>query len=67
MQVARGRPLPAVVYVQMDDKKLDTTLFPDAIVPFTPQKRHITSTHGGKNIISRYENIKIIMVFDVYI
>ncbi len=53
VQVARGRPLPAVVYVQMDDKKLDTALFPDAIVPFTPQQRHITSTHGGKNIISR--------------
>ena len=53
MQVANGRPLPAVVYVKMDNDKLDSALFPDGIVPFTPQQKHVTNTHGGKNTITR--------------
>ena len=58
-QVSNGRPLPSVVYVKMDNEKIDTTLFPDRIVAFTPQERHVTKTHGGKNIVTRQVDKKI--------
>ena len=52
-QVMKGRPLPAVIYVRMDNDKIDTDLIQDRIVPFTVQERHLLSAEGGKRIVTR--------------
>lgn len=52
-QVMRGRPLPGVIYVQMDNDKINTDLIHDRIVPFTVQARHLVTTLGGKRTVTR--------------
>ena len=52
-QAGNKRPLPAVVYVKMDNEKIDTDLIPERIVPFTIHEMHLTSSHSGKVVVTR--------------
>jgi hypothetical protein len=52
-QVHKGRPIP-VVYVQLDNDKVDTTLFPNRIVPITT---HQYTLIGGKGLDTVYRYV----------
>ena len=51
-QTKYGRPLP-VVYVQLDNDKVDTTLFPNRIVPITAHQYTLIGSKG-QDTVYRY-------------